>query len=222
MATHLDLEEQEQLDRLKHFWNVYGTLITGLVIVVAVAVLGWNGWQYWQARQSAQAAALYDELDRAVQAGDPAKVERAFDDMKARFAGTVYAQQAGLLASKTLADKDKADASRAALAWVAEKGSDPGYRAVARLRLAAALMATKSYDEALKQLDGSFPDEFKGLAFDRRGDVLLAQGKRTEAQEEYKKAWAALADDAAYRRLVEIKLNAVGVDPRTLTAKATS
>ncbi len=222
MATHLDLEEQEQLDRLKHFWNVYGNLITGLVIVVAVAVLGWNGWQYWQARQSAQAAALYDELDRAVQAGDPAKVERAFDDMKARFAGTVYAQQAGLLASKTLADKDKADASRAALAWVAEKGSDPGYRAVARLRLAAMLMATKSYDEALKQLDGSFPDEFKGLAFDRRGDVLLAQGKRNEAQEDYKKAWAALADDAAYRRLVEIKLNAVGVDPRTLTAKATS
>ncbi|KTT23749.1 tetratricopeptide repeat protein [Pseudacidovorax intermedius] len=222
MATHLDLEEQEQLDRLKHFWNVYGTLITGLVIVVAVAVLGWNGWQYWQARQSAQAAALYDELDRAVQAGDPAKVERAFDDMKARFAGTVYAQQAGLLASKTLADKDKADASRAALAWVAEKGSDPGYRAVARLRLAAMLMATKSYDEALKQLDGSFPDEFKGLAFDRRGDVLLAQGKRNEAREDYKKAWAALADDAAYRRLVEIKLNAVGVDPRTLTAKATS
>ncbi|WP_295527011.1 tetratricopeptide repeat protein [uncultured Pseudacidovorax sp.] len=222
MATHLDLEEQEQLDHLKHFWNLYGNLITGVVILAAVAVLGWNGWQYWQQRQSTQAAALYDELDRAAQAGDPAKVQRAFDDMTSRFGGTVYAQQAGLLASKTLADKGQVDASRAALTWVADKGNDPGYRAVARLRLAAALMETKSYDEALKQLNGSFPEEFKGLVADRRGDVLLAQGKRNEAQAEYKKAWAALAQDAAYRRLVEVKLNAVGVDPASLSAKATS
>jgi hypothetical protein len=28
MAKHLDLEEQEQLDQLKHFWKQYGNLIT--------------------------------------------------------------------------------------------------------------------------------------------------------------------------------------------------
>jgi predicted negative regulator of RcsB-dependent stress response len=28
MATHLDLEEQEQLDQLKSFWKQYGNLIT--------------------------------------------------------------------------------------------------------------------------------------------------------------------------------------------------
>jgi hypothetical protein len=28
MAKHLDLEEQEQLDELKHFWKQYGDLIT--------------------------------------------------------------------------------------------------------------------------------------------------------------------------------------------------
>ena len=32
MATHLDLDEQEQLDQLKHFWNTYGTLITWVVL----------------------------------------------------------------------------------------------------------------------------------------------------------------------------------------------
>ena len=35
MATHLDLEEQEQLDQLKHFWATYGNLIT-LTLVLAL------------------------------------------------------------------------------------------------------------------------------------------------------------------------------------------
>lgn len=97
MATHLDLEEQEQLDQLKHFWNKYGTLITWVVLLVAGAVVAWNGWQFYQRNQAAQAAALYDTLEQAVQAGDADRVERAFGDVKSRFARTAYAQQAGLL-----------------------------------------------------------------------------------------------------------------------------
>lgn len=220
MATHLDLEEQEQLDQLKHFWNVYGTLITWIVLLVAGAVVAWNGWQYYQRNQAAQAAALYDTLDQAVQAGDADRVERAFGDIKTRFARTAYAQQAGLLAAKTLADKGKADGSRAALAWVAENAVDPGYQAIARLRLAAELMDTKAWDEALKQLSASVPQSFEGLVADRRGDIYAAQGKRDEARAEYQKAWTALGTGSEYRRLVEIKLNAVGVDPKTLDAPA--
>src|SRR5580765_6335323 len=152
MATHLDLEEQEQLDRLKHFWNVYGTLITWVVLLAAGAVVAWNGWQYYQRNQAAQAAALYDTLDQAVQSGDAERVERAFGDIRTRLARTAYAQQAGLLAAKALADKGKADASRAALGWVAESAVDPRYQTIARLRLAAELMDTQAWDEALKQL----------------------------------------------------------------------
>ena len=37
MANHLDLEEQEQLDQLKHFWNTWGTLISTAVILIAGA-----------------------------------------------------------------------------------------------------------------------------------------------------------------------------------------
>jgi len=34
MAKQLDLEEQEQLAEIKHFWNEYGNLISWAVIVV--------------------------------------------------------------------------------------------------------------------------------------------------------------------------------------------
>jgi len=218
MATHLDLEEQEQLDQLKHFWNTYGTLITWVVLLAAGAFVAWNGWQYFQRTKAVQASALYDEVERSAQAGDTARTERALADMKDKFAGTAYAQQAGLLAAKTLYEKGNLDGSRAALAWVAEHAVDPGYQAVAKLRLAAELLEAKSYDEALKQLSGDVPKEFEALVADRRGDIHLAQGKRDEAKAEYQKAWAAFEPRTDYRRLVEIKLNAVGVDPKSLAA----
>jgi predicted negative regulator of RcsB-dependent stress response len=220
MATHLDLEEQEQLDQLKHFWNTYGTLITWVVLLAAGAFMAWNGWQYFQRTKSAQAAALYDEVERSAQANDAARIERALGEMKSRFAGTVYAQQAGLLAAKTLNEQGKADASRAALEWVAQNAVDPGYQAIARLRLSAELLQQKSYDEALKQLASPLPKEFDALIADRKGDIYLAQGKRDEAKAEYQKAWTAFEPGNEYRRLVEIKLNAVGVDPKTLTSAA--
>jgi len=222
MATPLDLEEQEQLDQLKHFWNTYGNLITWIVLLAAGAFVAWNGWQYFQRSKAAQAAALYDEVERSAQAGDPARIERVLGEMRDRFAGTAYAQQAGLLAARALYDKGDADGSRGALTWVAEHAVDPGYQAVARLRLAAELLQAKSYDDALKQLSGDMPKEFEALAADRRGDIYLAQGKREEAKAEYRKAWAAFDAGTQYRRLVEIKLNAVGVDPKSLAAAAAS
>lgn len=213
MAQHLDLEEQEQLDELKHFWKQYGNLLTWALIVVLSGFAAWNGYQYWQRSQAAQAAVMYDEMERAVKAGDVSRIDRSLADMKERFGGTLYAQQASLLAAKAYYDQGNTDASRAALSWVAEKASDPGYQAVARLRLAGLLLEKKSYDEALQQLAGSFTKDFAALAADRRGDILLVQGKKAEARAEYEKAYKGLEERAEYRHLVEVKLNALGVDP---------
>jgi len=97
------------------------------------------------------------------------------------------------------------------LAWVADKSSDEGYQAIARLRLAGILLDAKAYDEALKQLSGSFAPEFAALVADRRGDVYLAQGKKAEAGAEYLKAFNGLDEGNEYRRLVDVKLAALGL-----------
>jgi predicted negative regulator of RcsB-dependent stress response len=222
MAKHLDLEEQEQLDELKHFWKNYGNLITWALIAVFGAVAAWNGYQYWHARQALQASAMYDEVERSAQSGDAVRLERAFSDMKDKFGSSVYAGQAGLLAAKTQYEKGSLEASRASLGWVANNASDESYQAIARLRLAGILLETRAYDEAFKLASGSFPGDFAALAADRRGDILAAQGKSKDARIEYEAAYKGLDQRAEYRRLVEIKLNALGVDPVTGTSKTTS
>ena len=213
MANNLD--EQEQLDQFKYFWKQYGNIITWTLIAVLGAYAAWNGYQYWQRSQATQAAAMFDEVERSIATGDVAKVERALTDMNAKFGTSPYAQQAGLLAAKTFYEKGNLDASKKALTTVVEKSSDIGYQAIAKLRLASAQIEGKNYDDALKQLTGTFPKDFEPLAADRRGDILALQGKSAEAKAEYVKAYKGLEERSGYRRLVEVKLNALGGDPVT-------
>jgi predicted negative regulator of RcsB-dependent stress response len=111
-------------------------------------------------------------------------------------------------------DKGQVDAAKASLVWVAEKGKEEEARIVARLRLAALLLDARQYDEALKQLDAAKGSpEFEPLVADRRGDILMAQGKPEEAKAAYLVAWKGLNDRISYRTLVDAKLTALGAAP---------
>jgi len=219
MATHLDLEEQEQLDQLKAFWKQYGNLITWTITLVLAAFAAWNGWNWYQRDQAGKAAAMFDELDKAATAGDASRAGGIFNDMKERFPRTVFTQQGGLLAAKVQFEKSQPDAAAAILGWVAGNATEAEYQTVARLRLAGVLADQKKYDEALKQLDGASGKEFEALVADRRGDVLLAQGKTEDAKAAYTKAWQAMDAKVEYRRLIDAKLTSLGAAPPAETAK---
>ena len=213
MASPLDLQEQEQLDALKAFWKQYGNLITWTLILVLGGVAAFNGWNYWQREQATKAASMFEELDRAGQAGDADKAGRVFADMKERFPRTAYTEQAGLLAAKVQASKGQGDAAKASLGWVAEHAVQGEIGTVARLRLAALQADAKQYDEALKTLDAAKAEGFEALVADRRGDVLHAQGKLPEARAAWQVAYKTMGEKVDYRRLIEAKLGAVGAAP---------
>ena len=220
MATHLDLEEQEQLDSLKAFWKQHGNLVTWVLVVVLGGFAAWNGWGIYQRDQGAKAGAMFDEVDRAAQASDADVATRIFADMKSRYPRAAFTQQAGLVAARVAAEKGKLDDAQASLAWVADNAGESEYRAIARLRLAGLLLDAKKFDEALKQLDGIDAPDFAALAADRRGDVLMTQGKNEEAKASYLRAWNAMDPKIDYRRLVEAKLNILGAQPAASAAEA--
>lgn len=211
MASHLDLEEQEQLDQLKAFWKRWGNLITWLITAALAAFAAWQGWNWYQREQAAKASAMYEEFDRALTAQDADKAAAAAADLKAGFAGTGFAAQASLQVAKLQLDKGKADDAKQNLTWVAEQGSEVAYRDLARLRLAGLQLDAKAFDEAIKTLDAIKSPEFAALVADRRGDALLLQDKRDAAKAEYQKALAGLDKTQDYRRIVEAKLATLGV-----------
>lgn len=211
MAKHLDLEEQEQLDQLKHFWAKYGNAISWVLIVVFGSFAAWNGWNWYQRNQGAKAAALYEEVERAALAKDLERTERSLADMRSGFARTTYAAQAGRLAGKVLFEAGQHDKARAALQGVLDTTQDDGLQAVARLRLASVELEAGRADAALQALQTPAPAAFEPLLADRRGDVLMSQGKTDEAKAQYQAAWKGLEPRSEVRRLVAIKLAALGV-----------
>jgi predicted negative regulator of RcsB-dependent stress response len=228
MATHLDLEEQEQIDQLKQFWKQYGNLITWALIVVLGGSAGWMYWNRYQLDQSAKAGVMIDEMDKAVQAGDADRAAALFVPLKDRYPGTAFAEQGAMTLAKVQFDKGQLDNARATLAWVADNAVETEYRTLARLRLAGILLDQKKYDDALKQLEGATGKDFEALVADRRGDIFLAQGKKDEAKAAFQQAWKAMDPKVDYRRLIEAKLTALGAAPEaekpatTATAAETS
>jgi predicted negative regulator of RcsB-dependent stress response len=212
MATY-DLEQQEQLDQLKAFWKQYGNLITWLLVLLLGAYASWTGYLYWQQQRAQGAGGLYEELDRAASAGDGAKVAQALADLKAKYAGTTFAEHGALLAARSAVDRKKLDEARVDLEWLVKEGKSADLVAVARLRLAGVLMDNKQYDEALKAVSAEMPAEYAAAAADRKGDILFALNKKDEAGKAYQQAYKGLSEELEYRRFVEGKLTALGLAP---------
>lgn len=208
--AHYDLEEQEQIDTLKTWWKMYGNLVTGLITVFCLAVIGWQGWNWYQRGQSTQAAAIYAVLEQAVAAGDAQKVKASAGELAEKFGSTTYASLAALLAAKQSFEAGDLKTAKAQLGWAAANGKDE-VKDLARLRLAAVHLDDKAYDEALKQLEGAPLPAFEARFQELKGDVLAAQGKKSEARTAYKTALDHASGKAgAGRELIQQKLDSLG------------
>lgn len=207
-----DLQEQEQLDQLKAFWNRYGTALLALITVVLFAIAGYRGWGWYQDRQATAASGLYAELTSAVAAKDAERIRSRSADLLGQYGSTAYGEMGGLMAARGFADAGDLAAAKSSLQWVVDKASDPEFRQIARLRLAGLLLDEKAYDAALAMIDpaatGQVAGEMAASFADRRGDILLAKGDADGARAEYRKALEQLPPRSALRSLVEAKLEA--------------
>ncbi len=213
MATQLDLQEQEQLDALKAFWKQQGSLITWTLVLVMGGFAAWNAWQWWQGNQAGKAAEMFEQLDRAASAGNIDLAARIDADLRERFPRTAFAEQAGLTLAKAAFAKGQRDATKASLTWVAEHGAEDEMRTVALLRLAAIQADDGQFEAVLKTLETATAPTFAALVADRRGDALLALGRKDLARAAYQSAYQAMDEREPYRRLIEAKLTALGAAP---------
>ncbi len=205
-----DLEEQEQIDAIKAWWNDYGNMVVIAVIACLVTVAAFQGWRYYRAQQADKAATLYTQLDQAERIKDSKKVRDIAAQLIQNYGSTHYAGMAALSAAKASFETGELDDARKNLQWAMEKAREEEMRDVARLRLAGILLDDKKHDEALQLLSAKPGDAYASLYADLRGDVFAAQGKTAEARAAYQTALDRSDANSQYRRLVEVKLDALG------------
>lgn len=217
MATY-DLEEQEQLEELKTWWKMHGTLVTAAVVALAIGVVGWQGWQWWQRSQAGQAGQLYGVLQQALVEQDAKRVRHVAGELIDKFPSTAHAGMAALLSGKVLYESGDVKSAQAQFGWAAEHGKDQGTRDLARLRQAIALADTQEFDAALKLLAVPPAPSFMPRFLEVRGDILSAQGKGAEARSAYDEAIKALESGrkaahlpaGPYLDILEAKRDAAG------------
>ena len=207
----LDLEEQEQLAELKSWWKAHGNLV---VAVIVAAMLGFAGWRYWnvyQGNQAAQAAALYETLGKAAQAGDAKALRDAGGALAENYPRTLYAPMGALVAARFFYDRNDLKSAKAQLQWVIDHARQEDFRDLARLRYAAVLLDEKAYDEALKLLDEKHAAAYDAQYAAAKGDVLVAKNQAEQARAAYRIALdKAGSGNTAFRDSVRMRLEALG------------
>ena len=192
MATY-DLEEQEQIAEVKAWWNQYGNRLVNAATIIALIVIAWQGWNWYQRKQTGEAAVIYGALQNAVLSKDTQRIKAASGELLEKFGGTSYAVLGALVSAKAMVDAGDGQTAKVQLQWAADHAKDE-LRDIARLRAAAVLLDEKAYDQALGQLSGASSLAFETRFQDMRGDILVAQGKKTEAVAAYRAALAKLSE----------------------------
>lgn len=205
--------EREQVDAIREWWRTNGKSI---VLGLAVGLAGLGGYRYWDGMQDAKAenaSINYEQfLNLAAQGGGKEALETGEAILKA-YPDSSYARLTGLLLAKLEVDDGKPDAAKTHLQWVIDHAGSEEIAAIAKARMAQLVLAEGDAEAALKlfeQVGSAYGERFAEL----KGDILARLGRRDEAVKAYAQAQKLVADAGADTRLIELKIEALGLDQK--------
>ena len=205
------LTDEEQAERLKRWWDRYGTpLIAGLALAVA-AVVGWRYYQDFAAERAAAAATAYAAYVDARAAGEDAAEAAAVLD--GDHAGAAYHVLSLLYrAADQAAEEDWAEAL-AFLERAIELAAAGPVRDTARYRAAKVLFQLDRLADGSAMLARISSPGLEAQVAELSGDMALAQGELEAAREAYRTGVAAAQGQRGRQlpglALIELKLASV-------------
>lgn len=195
------MTDEEQLHRLREWWQKHGvSLLVGVVLAVA-GVLGWRWYQgHVEARTSA-ASDLYVQFQQADADEREALAERIIEQGE----GTAYPAFVRLAEAEAALGAEGPEAAEPLLRQAVELATGVELADTARLRLARVLFAAGREDEALAVLRDITSPGFRSLAAELQGDIHLARNERSLAHQSYTRALS-YASPGEKRPVLEMKI----------------
>jgi predicted negative regulator of RcsB-dependent stress response len=196
----VDDTEEEQVEKIKKWWNSNGKQIIAGAVIGLAGIWGWNTYSDYQDKQSLNARGLY--LSYASDSNNLG----AYDKLTTDFSSSTYSDQAILLMAKYLFD---AGSYAQALGVIKPLINNPSsvIANTATLRVASIYLQQGQHDQALSILEGQSEDGFSGLVFSLMGDIYLDLGNHLEAQKYYSLAIDNVAENSNLSQLIQIKLD---------------
>jgi len=192
--------EEEQVDKLKKWWDSNGKQIIAGAVLGLAGIFGWNYYVDYQDSQALNARALYLSY-----ASDSANVG-AYDKLIKDHPSSSYADQATLLMAKYLFEAENYSLALDALKPLMSRENSV-IASTAALRSASLYLELGQHQQALAVLNMDNANEFSGLFYNLAGDVYLDLGNNEEARNSYALAIENITDNSSLSQLIQIKLD---------------
>ena len=192
--------EEEQVDKIKKWWNSNGKQIIAGAVIGLAGVFGWNYYNDYQDNQALNARTLYLNY-----ASDSNNVD-AYNKLINEHPSSSYTDQATLLMAKYLFDAGSYSLALDAIKPLISNQSSI-ISSTAVLRVASIYLQLGQHDEALSTLNIESGEGFSGLIYNLTGDVYLDLGNSDEAKKYYLLAIENITENSNLTQLIQIKLD---------------
>lgn len=206
-----DYDDYEKSEQVVQWLRANATAIISGIVLGLLLIFGINQWRTHQATHSAEAAAHYEQLLQAAQAGNSKAVDATADTLKDQYKDTPYAVFAALQQAELAVSNDKPADAVMPLKWAHEHADSAALKSLAQVRLARVQLAAGKPQQALDTVHALSGDNYAGIAREIEGDALSQLKRDDDARKAYKAALDAYDAGAMQRRLVQLKLDNLAV-----------
>jgi predicted negative regulator of RcsB-dependent stress response len=214
--------EEQQVEAIKKWWkdNRWSVFI-GIAIGVAVLV-GGRAWIQRQHNYLETASNAYQIMLNLLEAGKSKEAEDRGTEILGKYSDTSYASLAALVMAKIKTEDGDLPAASSQLRWVLSNAKQDVVKQEARLRLGRILLTQNKTKEALDLLNvsntGVYTSEYEEL----KGDIYVKEKKPALARTAYSRALTESAPTSPGRKMLQMKLDDLGVVDDSITAGGVS
>ena len=192
--------EEEQVDKIKKWWNSNGKQILAGAALGLVGVFGWNSYGDYQDSQALNARTLYLSY-----ASDSTNIG-AYDKLIKDHSSSSYADQATFLMANYLFEAGNYALALDSLKPLISR-ENVVIASTAILRSASLHLQLGEHNEALAILDVDSGEGFSGLFYNLTGDIFLDLNNKEEAKKYYSLAIENITANSNLTQLIQIKLD---------------
>jgi len=165
-----EVEEELRSERWRRLALRWGPVVGGILLVCLIAALGYWGWDSWRTRQAEAASVDYDRGVQALQQGDLAAAESAFNaaaDRGGAYRALALNQRAGIALQS-----NRVEDAVALLDDAAKASGDPILRDMAALKAAFLVLDTAPLETLTERLEPLAEDGRPYAAYAREALAL--------------------------------------------------
>ncbi|NKB97451.1 MAG: tetratricopeptide repeat protein [Pseudomonadales bacterium] len=178
------LEEEEQLVRLKSWWDENGTALVVGVVALVGGIIGWSWFGSYSETQRHDSTRAYEAYETAI-AGE--KVGH-LETLRQEFGGSAVHLFALFDQAKTAVAEGDTATAQTLLDEAISAGDDQIVVDLARIRLAKLQRELGLSDEALQTLDVVRNEGYRALVLEAKGDIHASRGEIELAHQSYQVA----------------------------------